>query len=83
MDRGFQQLHVEADSLTLIRIVQGDSACPWQLQRELDVLLQFRHCFHSVTHCYREATHRLIVWQTMGLILSQGRSLLLLRIFPG
>ncbi|XP_071933770.1 uncharacterized protein [Coffea arabica] len=36
MDRGFQQLHVEADSLTLIRIVQGDSACPWQLQRELD-----------------------------------------------
>ena len=51
--QGYQELHVEAYSLTLIRIVQGDSACPWQLQRELDELLQFRHCFLTVSHCYR------------------------------
>ncbi|XP_071921742.1 uncharacterized protein [Coffea arabica] len=53
--RGFQELHVEADSLMLIRIVQWASACPWQLQRELDDLLQFRHCFLTISHCYREA----------------------------
>ena len=28
--RGYLDLHLEANSLTLVRIVQGDGACPWQ-----------------------------------------------------
>ena len=53
--REYLELHLEADSLTLIRIVQGVSACPWQLQRELDELLMFKQHFQMISHCYREA----------------------------
>mgnify|MGYP004714311617 CR=1 FL=1 len=53
--RGFLELHLEANSLTLIRLVQGASTCPWQLQRELDELLQFRQYFRTISYCYKEA----------------------------
>ena len=33
----------------------GYSACPLKLQKELEDLLQFRLCFLTVLHCYREA----------------------------
>nr|XP_027120587.1 uncharacterized protein LOC113737577 [Coffea arabica] len=36
-------------------IVQGTSACPWRLQRDLDELMMFKQYFNSITHCYREA----------------------------
>ena len=49
------ELHLEADSLTLIRIIQGACACPWELQRELDELLVFQQHFHTISHCYRVA----------------------------
>ena len=53
--RGCLELHLEADSLTLIQVVQGISACPWRLQRDLDELLMFKQYFHMISHCYREA----------------------------
>ncbi|XP_027152134.1 uncharacterized protein LOC113752202 [Coffea eugenioides] len=53
--RGYLELHLEADSLTLVQIVQGTSACPWRLQRDLDELMIFKQSFQSITHCYREA----------------------------
>ena len=53
--RGCLELHLEADSLTLVHIVQGTSACPWRLQRDLDELMMFKQYFTSITHCYREA----------------------------
>ncbi|XP_027169406.1 uncharacterized protein LOC113769130 [Coffea eugenioides] len=36
------ELHLEADSLTLVQIVQGTSACLWRLQRDLDELMIFK-----------------------------------------
>ncbi|XP_027077095.1 uncharacterized protein [Coffea arabica] len=53
--RGFFCLHLESDSSLLVQMVKGISRCPWDLQRELDQLLTFRHFFQSVTHCYRQA----------------------------
>ncbi|XP_027169553.1 uncharacterized protein LOC113769290 [Coffea eugenioides] len=53
--RGLQDLHVESDSLVLVQILQGTHGCPWRLQREVDELLSFKHHFHEITHCYREA----------------------------
>ncbi|XP_071914144.1 uncharacterized protein [Coffea arabica] len=53
--RGYLELHLEADSLTLVQIVQGTSACPWRLQRDMDELMIFKQSFQSITHCYREA----------------------------
>ena len=54
-DRGYMELHLELDSLTLVRIILGDHACPWRLQVQLDDLPRFQSLFQSVTHCYREA----------------------------
>ncbi|XP_027151921.1 uncharacterized protein LOC113751976 [Coffea eugenioides] len=62
---GFLELHLEVDSLSLVRIMSGDQACPWQLQLEVDDLLQHRRLFRSITHCYREAnkpSDRLAKW---------------------
>nr|XP_027124765.1 uncharacterized protein LOC113741433 [Coffea arabica] len=53
--QGYLELHLEADSLTLVQIVQGTSECPWRLQRDLDELMIFKQSFQSITHCYREA----------------------------
>ena len=62
---GFLELHLEVDSLSLVRIMSGDQACPWQLQLEVDDLLQHWRLFRSITHCYREAnkpSDRLAKW---------------------
>ncbi|XP_071921765.1 uncharacterized protein [Coffea arabica] len=53
--RGYLDLHLEVDSLSLVRIISGDHACPWRLQVELDELMQHQGLFRSVKHCYREA----------------------------
>ncbi|XP_071909708.1 uncharacterized protein [Coffea arabica] len=53
--RGFLEIHLESDSLSLIRMVRGESVCPWEMQRDLDDLLQFKQHFRTVVHCYREA----------------------------
>lgn len=54
VERGFHRLHLELDSLTLIRMLSGEMECPWKLARELDELKEFKGYFCSVTHCYRE-----------------------------
>ncbi|XP_027184086.1 uncharacterized protein LOC113782393 [Coffea eugenioides] len=53
--RGYLDLHLEVDSLSLVRIISGDHACPWRLQVELDELMQHQGLFRSVKHCYRKA----------------------------
>ena len=55
VSRGFVKLHLESDSLVLVRIIQGKVQCQWQLQRELLDLQQYRRYFEAVSHCYREA----------------------------
>ena len=55
VERGFQDLHIEADSLVLVQILQGKRGCPWRLQREMNDLLRYKRCFRAITHCYREA----------------------------
>lgn len=40
--RGLYELHVEADSLVLVKILQGIQGCPWKLQWEVDELLSYR-----------------------------------------
>ena len=52
---GYDALHVETDSLVLANMIQGTSACPWELQGELEELLQYRHSFQAISHCYKEA----------------------------
>ena len=52
---GFVRLHLESDSLVLGRITQGKVQCPWQLQRELLNLQQYRQYFEAVSHCFQEA----------------------------
>ncbi|XP_027171745.1 uncharacterized protein LOC113771356 [Coffea eugenioides] len=52
---GFVKLHLESDSLVLVRIIQGKVRCPWRLQRELLDLQQYRRYFDAVSHCFREA----------------------------
>ncbi|XP_027171657.1 uncharacterized protein LOC113771254 [Coffea eugenioides] len=53
--RGYLDIHLEVDSLSLVRIISGAQACPWHLQLELDDLLRYQSLFRSITHCYREA----------------------------
>ena len=53
--KGYLALHLEVDSLSLVRMISGDHACPWRLQVELDELMQHQQLFRSVKHCYREA----------------------------
>ena len=48
-------LHIEADSLVLVQILQGKHGCPWKLQWEVDELLRYKQYFWEITHCYREA----------------------------
>nr|XP_027109396.1 uncharacterized protein LOC113729280 [Coffea arabica] len=52
VSRGLVKLHLESDSLVLARIIQGKVRCPWQLQRELQDLLQYERYFEAVTHCF-------------------------------
>ncbi|XP_071922581.1 uncharacterized protein [Coffea arabica] len=52
---GLHDLHIEADSLVLVEILQGKLGCPWRLQWELEGLLRYKRHFREITHCYREA----------------------------
>lgn len=54
MERGYLHLHLESDSLKLIRMLNGDCDCPWKLVRELDKLQRFKGNFCSIKHCFRE-----------------------------
>lgn len=45
LERGFHRLHIESDSLTLIRMLSGEWECPWRLARELSVLKDFKGYF--------------------------------------
>lgn len=53
--RGYQNLHLESDSMMLIRVLNGETECPWNLLRGLDELEQHKGSFRSIRHCYREA----------------------------
>nr|XP_027064499.1 uncharacterized protein LOC113690699 [Coffea arabica] len=53
--RGYTQLHLEVDSLTLVQILSGGHACPWRLQVEVDEILRLQSLVRSITHCWREA----------------------------
>lgn len=53
--QGYTELHIEADSLVLVQMMQGCCACLWRLQRDLDALLQYQSHFRAVMHCFREA----------------------------
>lgn len=46
---------VETNSQALVKMIQGDIACPWRLQRDLEELVWYKGHFCSITHCYREA----------------------------
>ena len=48
-------MHIEADSLVLVKMIQGYYSCPWRLQSNLEELLKYKHHFRVITHCYREA----------------------------
>nr|XP_027096109.1 uncharacterized protein LOC113716006 [Coffea arabica] len=37
--RGYLEVHLEVDSLSLVRIISGDQACPWWLQKEVEGLM--------------------------------------------
>ncbi|XP_071925430.1 uncharacterized protein [Coffea arabica] len=52
---GLANLHLKSDSLVLIHIIQGRAKCPWVVQRELQELLQYRHHYREISHCFREA----------------------------
>ncbi|XP_071912409.1 uncharacterized protein [Coffea arabica] len=55
VSRGLGKLHLESNSLVLVRIIQGTVRCPWRLQRELLELQQYRRYFEAVSHCFLEA----------------------------
>ena len=38
---GYYDLHLESDSLVLIKMIQGCLACPWRLQKDLDKFMRF------------------------------------------
>ncbi|XP_027122034.2 uncharacterized protein [Coffea arabica] len=54
VSRGLVRLHLESDSMVLVRIIQGKVRCPWRLQKELRELQQYGRHFDAVSHCYRE-----------------------------
>ena len=54
VQRGIIPIHVESDSLLLVRMVRGELRVPWFLRREFEELIAFRHHLHAVTHCFRE-----------------------------
>ncbi|XP_027090440.2 uncharacterized protein [Coffea arabica] len=54
LERGYTDLHIEADSLVLINMVQGIYACPWRLQQDMEELMTYRPHFRGISHCYRE-----------------------------
>ena len=55
MRHGYLDLHLEADSLVLVKMIKGEHACPWRLQKEFEELLKFKRLFPVISHCYREA----------------------------
>lgn len=48
-------LHIEADSLVLVGMVEGRFDCPWRLRENFEELLRYKHHFQVITHCFREA----------------------------
>ena len=52
VSRGFVRLHLESDSQVLVHITRGKVQCPWQLQRELLDLQQYRRYFEAVSHYF-------------------------------
>ncbi|XP_071928157.1 uncharacterized protein [Coffea arabica] len=47
--QGLHELHVESDSLSLVRILQESHSCPWRLRQEVDELLSYKQYFRGIT----------------------------------
>ena len=55
VQRGFAEVHVESDSLLLVRMFHAEVGIPWWLMRDFEELLALRHHVRVMTHCRREA----------------------------
>ena len=67
VQRSFAEVHVESDSLLLVRMFHTKVGIPWWFMRDFEELLALRHHVRVMTHCLREANRSAVGLATVGI----------------
>ena len=67
IQHGFADVHVESNSLLLVRMFHDELGIPWWLMRDFEELLTLRHHVRVMTHCFREANRSTVCLARVGI----------------
>ena len=67
VQHGFADVHVESDSLLLVRMFNDELGIPWWLMRDFEELLALWHHVRVMMRCFREANRYVVCLARVGI----------------